>query len=148
MLENSPKVHLVSVIPPLDVVLRLSGPIFNSGHYMTADNWFTSIDLVKALKDKKLSYIGTIRKNKKEIPPCFVKSKGKEVHSSLFGFSKNCTLVSYVPKKGKNVLLVSSMHFDDTIDADTGDEKMTVIITFYNDTKCSVDALDKDVWNL
>ncbi|GBM64930.1 hypothetical protein AVEN_66122-1 [Araneus ventricosus] len=54
---------------PLDVVLRLSKPIFNRGRNVIVNNWFTSIDVKEALKDKKLSYVVTIRKNKKEIPP-------------------------------------------------------------------------------
>ena len=126
-----------------DVVLRLARPIFNSGRNITADNWFTSIELIKKLKEKKLSYVGTLRKNKKEIPPCFVQTKERKVYSSLFGFSEACTLVSYIPKKTKNVLLASSMHMDDSIDCETGEERKPEIITFYNDTKFGVDALDK-----
>ncbi|KAK9736145.1 Transposase IS4 [Popillia japonica] len=38
---------------------------------------------------------------------------------SMFGYQKNKTIVSYVPRKGKNVVLMSSMHFDDSIDAST-----------------------------
>lgn len=86
-----------------DVVLRLAEPIFNSGRNITADNWFTSIQVVKDLRTKKLSYVGTKRKNKQELPLCFTQTKGRELYSSLFGFTQDCTLVSYVPKKGKKM---------------------------------------------
>lgn len=58
-----------------DVVLRLEEPIFNSDRNITADNWFASIQVVKDLRKKKLSYVGTIRKTKKELPLCFTQTK-------------------------------------------------------------------------
>ena len=39
--------------------------------------------------------------------------------------------------------MISSLHYDATIDEDTGDRKKPDIITFYNFTKGSVDTLDK-----
>lgn len=35
------------------------------------------------------------------------------------------------------------MHFDDAIDATTGDAMKTEIVTFYNSTKGDVDTLDE-----
>ncbi|KAJ8914718.1 hypothetical protein NQ315_017428 [Exocentrus adspersus] len=60
----------------VDTVMRLSEHIFQSGRNITADNWFTSLEIVKKLENKKLSYVGTIRKNKREIPLTFVSPKG------------------------------------------------------------------------
>lgn len=65
---------------------------------------------------------------------------GRPEGSSMFGFQKNCTLVSYIPRKGKNVLLVSTMHDDDSLDKITGKPE---IIMMYNDTKCGVDIVDQ-----
>ena len=53
------------------------------------------------------------------------------------------TILSYVPKRYKNVLLISSLHNDATIDVDTGDRKKPDIITFYNLTKGGVDTVNK-----
>lgn len=128
---------------PSDLVMRLAEPIYNSGRNITGDNWFTDLDLVKRLKNKKLSYVGTMRKNKRQIPPIFVNVKERPVHSSMFGYSETATLISYVPKKRKNVLLLSSLHFDDAIDQDTGDQHKPEIITYYNKTKSGVDTLDQ-----
>nr|CAH7722688.1 unnamed protein product [Callosobruchus chinensis] len=58
----------------------------------------------------------------------------------MFGFNETCTLVSYIPKKRKNVLLMSSLHRDDDIDSVTG--KPDIIMT-YNQTKGGVDTVDK-----
>lgn len=128
---------------PSDVVRRLAEPIYHSGRNITADNWFTDYDLVKELASKKLSYVGTIRKNKPQIPPEFTATRQRAPQTSLFGFQKDATLVSYVPKKYKNVLLISSLHNDGNIDEETGDLKKPEIISFYNMTKGGVDTLDK-----
>jgi len=52
-------------------------------------------------------------------------------------------LTSYVPKKNKVVIAVSTLHHDNNIDPTTGDKKKPDIITFYNQTKCGVDRLDQ-----
>ncbi|XP_054713571.1 piggyBac transposable element-derived protein 4-like [Uloborus diversus] len=128
---------------PIDVVKRLVEPLYNTGRNVTTDNWYTSYPLAKDLISKNLTIVGTLRKNKKEIPVEFVNTKKREIHSSLFGFQKDCTIVSYVPKKGKCVLLLSTMHNDDTIDEDSAEKKKPEIITFYNMTKCAVDVVDQ-----
>lgn len=51
--------------------------------------------------------VGTVRKNKPELPPELLVSKGREVHSSKFAFTPAAMLVSYLPKKNKNVVLLS-----------------------------------------
>jgi hypothetical protein len=54
---------------PVDIVERMISPTSGSGRNMTVDNWFTSVPLaMKLLKDHNLTLLGTIRKNKKEIP--------------------------------------------------------------------------------
>nr|XP_022900753.1 piggyBac transposable element-derived protein 4-like [Onthophagus taurus] len=128
---------------PVDVVKRLVVPIHNSGRNVTIDNWFTSYDLVDYLTQKRLSIVGTLKKNKPQIPFEFKKIKDRAVASSIFGFQKDCTLVSYVPKQNKNVILLSSMHFGNTIDKNTGKKQKPEIITYYNATKGGVDTVDK-----
>lgn len=123
------------------VVLRLCDVIHNTGRNITCDNFFTSIPLIDKLEQEyKLTVIGTIRKNKRELPNQFVNIRNREEKSSLFGHRSNCTLVSYVPKKSKNVLLVSSMHDGAKIDEETGKPE---IIMDYNATKGGVDMVDK-----
>lgn len=53
------------------------------------------------------------------------------------------TLVSYVPKKGKNVLLLSTMHNNADIDVESDNLCRPEIISFYNMTKGGVDVVDK-----
>lgn len=122
------------------VVERLCQHIFGSNRNVTTDNWFTSMELAESLKSNKLTLLGTIRKNKKQLPLNFVQNAGRPIGSSMFGFTNDTTLVSYIPKKGKNVLLVSTMHMGNDIDADSNKPEM---IMTYNDTKGGVDVVDK-----
>ena len=128
------------------VVTRLISEISGSGRNVTFDNWYTTYPLVVSLlHDHKLSAVGTLRKNKREIPDEFLSVKNRAACDSMFGFGDNVTLVSYVPqtKQKKNVVLFSSMHHDDKIDPESGDMKKPEIITFYNSTKGGVDMVDQ-----
>nr|CAI5867610.1 unnamed protein product [Callosobruchus analis] len=126
-----------------DITLRLVEPVEGSNRNITGDNWFSSVSLVNKLLKKKLTYIGTVRKNRREVPQEFLPNKKREEKSSLFGFQEDCTMVSYCPKKNKSVVLISSMHHDDAIDMETGEASKPEIITEYNRTKIGVDLVDQ-----
>ena len=82
-----------------DVVCMLAQPIsgHQGGQNVTTDNFFTSVDLSNRLKDRSLTLVGTMQQNKKEIPTEFKPARQRPEYSSLFGFTKELTLVSYVP---------------------------------------------------
>lgn len=128
-----------------DVVKRMIRPITGTNRNITIDNWFTSVPLaLDLLKNHKLTIVGTLRRDKREVPPEFVTTKHKEVYSSRFGFHpEKMTLVSYVPNRKKVVLGLSTMHYDKKIDESTGEQKKPDIITFYNVTKGGVDVVDR-----
>ena len=129
---------------PRSIVLRLIQPISGTKRNLTCDNWFTSFKLINELVNEyKITYVGTIKKNKRELPLEFVNTRARPVYSSVFGFQEKVTIVSYIPKKYKNVILASSLHHDDRIDPSTEPQCKPEIITFYNQTKGGVDTLDK-----
>lgn len=131
------------------VVKRLIQPIDNSARNVSMDNYFTSIPLMNDLyHNHKLTVVGTIRKNKPQIPQELLVVRERPKCTSMFAFGKEpnkCTVVSYIPNKKtkKNVLLASTIHGDDEIDPDTGDDQKPSIITFYNLTKGRVDVVDR-----
>ncbi|KAH9629115.1 hypothetical protein HF086_008564 [Spodoptera exigua] len=129
---------------PTRTVLELVGPLKNSNRNITADNWFSSIELVDKLKEVDLTYVGTLRKNKREIRPEFLPHKTRPVGSSLFGFTNDKTLCSFVPKKNQSVVLISTMRHDESVDTESGKPE---IIQFYNTTKGGVDSLDQKCAN-
>ena len=65
-------------------------------------------------------------------------------YSSLFGFYEhNVALCSYVPKKNKAVILLSTMHSDTAVNVD--EQKKPHMIMYYNKYKTGVDTLDQMV---
>ena len=124
------------------VVLSLTEEIQKSGRNITCDNFFTSIQLARKLLAKKLTIVGTMRKNRKELPPSFVVTKGRELFSTLFGFQEDVMIGSYCLKKGKVVTLLSTMHSQPDI-AHSSEKKKPEIILYYNSTKGGVDTMDQ-----
>lgn len=121
------------------VVLEMTEGL--QGHNITCDNFFTSYRLGDALQERKLTMLGTVRKNKPELPSEILKMQGRPLHSSKFAFTEKTTLVSYCPKRNKNVLVMSTMHKDASLS--TREDMKPQMILDYNATKGGVDNLDK-----
>lgn len=96
------------------------------------------------IKKRGLTFLGTLKKNKLMIPASFLPNKKRKIGSKLYGFNEKLTLLSYVPKKNKAVLLISSMHH---LPKDDPDTEKPEIIADYNMTKGGVDSLDKKCEN-
>ena len=58
------------------------------GHYITFDNLFTSHGLGQELLKTKLTMAGTVRKNKPQLPPALVSTRGRNALSSKFAFTE------------------------------------------------------------
>jgi len=83
------------------VVEDLIAPLTNSGRNLTTDNFYTSLTLARDLKRKGISFVGTIRKHMREIPPAALEVKERGIGSSHFFYKPEATLVSLMPKKNK-----------------------------------------------
>lgn len=127
-------------------VKTLTKTLWGSNRNVTMDNWFTSVPLTQELLKApyKLTIVGTLRANKKEIPPELLNNKQRPIGSSMFCYDGNCTMVSYKPKNNKNVLLLSTTHGTGTL-APSGKPN---IIEFYNSTKGAVDTFDQMCGNM
>ncbi|KAF2887901.1 hypothetical protein ILUMI_18272 [Ignelater luminosus] len=102
-----------------------------------------SSDKDQNMTEKNLTYVETMRKDKRKIPNEFLPKRNKEEQTSLFGFQEKFTMVSYGPKKNKAVILISSINHDNAIDHDSGQNKKPEIISFYNQTKIGVNLVDQ-----
>lgn len=126
-----------------NVVLQLSERYLNTGRTIYADNFFTTLDLARTLIRKKTAYVGTVRSNKTCVPREFQKNHTRPVNSTLFGFNEgDIALCSYVPKKNKAVILLSTQHYTCGVDMQTEKKKPFAILD-YNANKSGVDTMDQ-----
>ncbi|CAF2119811.1 unnamed protein product [Rotaria magnacalcarata] len=126
-----------------NLVKRLIHPWINTGRTITTDNYFTNVELVEDLLSAQTTLVGTMRRNKKEIPPELESNSQRPEESSIFCFGRQLALVRYVPKKGKAVILLSTMHHDKFVNDER--KKQPDIILYYNNTKGGVDLMDQTV---
>ena len=122
---------------------QLTQPYHHTNRNVTTNNCFTSVPLVTdLLKNCGLTLVGTVRANKREIPDAMKKKRNRAPGSTAFLFTKDMTLVSYLPNKVTNkkvVLLLSSKHRQPTVFENGKPE----IITFYNKTKGGTENFDQ-----
>ncbi|KAJ8952383.1 hypothetical protein NQ318_014474 [Aromia moschata] len=120
----------------LALVDRLYQPIRETGQNLTTDNIFTSLELAELLLSQKITM-----KKTRALPPECVNEKNRPV-GTMFAYRENCTIIPYIPKEGKNVLLTSNIHDDDSISNVTGKPEF---VTDYNCTKGGVivDTVDQ-----
>ncbi|KAI3357968.1 hypothetical protein L3Q82_002995 [Scortum barcoo] len=64
------------------------------GRNVTCNNFFTSSELAARLLKRDMTMVGTVRKNKPELPPTLLASKDRQVFSSKFAFTPTTTVVS------------------------------------------------------
>lgn len=126
----------------MDIVMELTAPYFNTGRDIVTDNYFTSHQLAVSLLQQGLTLLGTIRSQRKEVPTQ-MKSKQRPVETTIFAHDHDnkIVLVSYIPKRNKNVLLLSSSHSGE----ETVQNNKPALILDYNQGKGGVDQLDQNV---
>ena len=127
-----------------DVVMQLAEPFFGSGRDIVTDNFFTSHALAVSLLQKSLTLLGTIRKQRREVP--LVLRQNREALSSLFLYDLNnkITLVSYAPCLNRIVTLLSSSHGRGVCPPDDPANRPQMILD-YNKGKGGVDQLDENL---
>jgi hypothetical protein len=126
------------------ITMELCKPFYGSGRNITTDNFFTSHSLAVSLLGVKLTLLGTIRHHRREVPKSLHKHRHREVQSTEFRFdnTNKFTIASYVPKRNRCVLLLSSMHYGGEIE---GPQQKPVLIHDYNKTKGGVDQMDENI---
>lgn len=127
------------------VVLDLMSGLTKRGYNVTCDNFFTSLQLCKTLKEQNTSLLGTLRSNRREVPPSVINDmNNKKVPvgiTQVFEAERGITLTAYKAKPTKTVLLLSSLHSSVSV-SDGGKRKPDTVLD-YNATKFGVDCLDQ-----
>jgi hypothetical protein len=115
--------------------------IYETNRNITTNDCFTSVPLVSSmLHDHKLTTVGALSTNMREIPTEMIDVKGRPVGTSLLLFDKEMMMMPFCPKKNKVVLLLSTMHRGKEVD--THSQKPETV-KIYNKTEGSVDTLDQ-----
>lgn len=123
------------------VVKSLVAKYKGSGRNIYMDNFFCSLPVAEQLLDWNLTITGTLKKNKPYIPKAMLPDKTRPVYSTIFGFKDKVSMCSYVPKKNKAVVMLSTTHLDNAINDDA--KTKPVMITDYNRYKVGVDVMDQ-----
>ncbi|CAD7085183.1 unnamed protein product [Hermetia illucens] len=114
---------------PVNVTRRLAEFLFGSGPNIMAENYFSNVNLAR---EPAMSYVGNVRKKKRELLRAFVATKGGKSNTSVFGFNYKLTIVLAVPSSQKNIILLSTLHNDKAIGPGSGNIGKPEIITFYS----------------
>lgn len=126
------------------VVNELIQPYIGRGHCITADNYFTTFNLITELLRQKTTFIGTIRKNKRELPLAAIQEKRSLFESAFYENDRGLVLTIYQGTSTKNVLVLSSHHDEVFVDAEESTlKKKPNTIVDYNNTKYGVDTVDQ-----
>ena len=123
-----------------DVCMTLLQPYFKKSYNVTTDNYFTSLKLAEELKQRKTMILGTIRKQRREVPNTDLVMKDNSLHTSeIYSSPSGCSLTIYKAKKKKVACILSSKHR-----IGQGRKKnLPETVQYYNKSKVGVDALDQ-----
>ena len=91
-------------------VMELVGGYLDQGRNVTCDNFFTSRGLIEELLHRNTTYVGTARRNIRDLPAKYKNLAGRTRGDSRHYYRENMTLCSYWDKQCRPVLLLSSMH--------------------------------------
>ncbi|XP_036951566.1 activating transcription factor 7-interacting protein 1 isoform X2 [Acanthopagrus latus] len=121
------------------VALSLAEPFLGKGRNITTGDFFTSLKLATALQAKNTSLVGTMGKQKRELPPS-VKQQA-ELFSTKVLKCGDATLTVYQGKPRKNVCILSTMHTG--VGTFSGAKAKPESLMYHNGTKHGVDVLDQ-----
>lgn len=130
-----------SLMIPTQEAIKLTTPIHGSERTITADNYFTSTELATEMLQRNLTLIGTVRRNRSEIPQRMLEARRRDLMKSKFLYQEDRMILSFVPRPRKIVIILSTAHLeDDEIDEETGKPRL---ILQYNRTKGGVDTMNQ-----
>ena len=127
------------------LVMDIATDILGTGRNLCGDRFYSSVKTAEALQEKRVTYVGTIMPNRAGLPLQLKTVKDRDIESSLFMWKKDSPVMglSYQPKKGKNVLFISTQHSDPDVE-DSAPYKPRVVLD-YNEYRCGVDIVNKMV---
>ena len=136
--DPDPTLHVTSAD---NIVKHLARPVLGTGRNITADRFYSSVDVAEELLQQRTTFVGTLQRNRKHLPEEMKSTSGRDPKTTKFAWSGRVMLVSYVKKKDKNVLILSTQHAQPRVS--TGEKKKPEVMLYYNETKGGVDIVDQ-----
>ncbi|XP_047004819.1 piggyBac transposable element-derived protein 4-like [Schistocerca americana] len=132
------------------VVLELCKPFFNSNRNAIFDNFFSTFRLMKELRKRGLYSCGTVRGNRKGLPP-FLASKSPSLNHGEFTFAVKSGVAAVKWHDSKAVCLISTAHNPKDVvfikrklkDGSTISISCPEVVHAYNSTTGGVDRFDQ-----
>jgi hypothetical protein len=128
----------------VNLVKYLTEVFTGTGRNVTGDRYFSSFALAcDLLTQSRLTYLGTLMANKRDIPP--ILHKQLPLHSSEFVFggpNGKVTMCVYAAKQRRSVHMLSTQHHDKQVAGEEWKKKPHLILE-YNRTKAGVDLFDQ-----
>lgn len=129
---------------PTRVVLNLCQPILNCGRTLITDNWYTSVELACKLLENQTHLVGTLRKNRKNLPTDVTNKKLKSGEHVIRENGQGISVIKWRDKR--DVLLLSTKHSDAIVPTTNrlgNIRHKPQIVVAYNQGKSAVDLSDQ-----
>lgn len=128
---------------PSNIVMKLSENLLDQGRTVVTDNYYTSIDLANLLLARNTHLLGTLRKNRKNLPREVVDAKLKKGEVMAKENSDGIVVLKWKDKR--DVLVLSTKHGDNLVQVKTKNRIVTKpeVIIAYNDGKAHIDLSDQ-----
>lgn len=123
-----------------DVIHQLLHYVKGKNKNVTLNTRYTTYKLVTSLLNDKITVIGTVKKNQRELPLEFTPRNARQTNTTLYGFQNRITLVSHVPENNKAIILYTTLHHEPLLNQVT--DKPQALID-YTVTKTTVDTINK-----
>ncbi|GBN36326.1 PiggyBac transposable element-derived protein 4 [Araneus ventricosus] len=125
-------------------VMTLIHELKNKGYTLTTDSYYTSPELAEILIKCKTDIYGTLRANRKGLPPLIKSSKVKKGEVLPFQKGKIC-LLKWTDKKP--ILMLSTLHSTSMVTVESKKSKSSklksAVVADYNNTMGGVDKADQ-----
>ncbi|XP_046677521.1 piggyBac transposable element-derived protein 4-like [Homalodisca vitripennis] len=121
------------------------GGLMGEGRTLITDNWYTSVPLVVGLLEHKAHLIGTVRIDRKYLPP-EVSTKLKKTHGDSVIRETAEGIVFLKWKDKRDVPLLSTVHTNEYVEVTSKRGKVTQKpkdVMLYNEEKFSIDMSDQ-----
>lgn len=128
---------------PTNIVMSLCEDLFDKGHTLYTDNWYTSLELAEKLISKNTHLVGTLRTNRRGNSHQVLSTKLKRGQIIAKENNHGITILKWKDKK--DILVLSTKHSSEMVNVEcrTGRQMKPQIIVDYNRQKSAVDLSDQ-----